>query len=437
MAGILSFSTTIVQATANQESIQRIELTSSDLKLLLVGAIQKGLLFPKPKSWHDRNLLQHLRTSLSRTLDFFFPLAGRLATLQNDDDTTCFFISCNNAGAQFVHAVAENVTISDVLEPIYVPPIVHSFFPLNGIKNHEGVSQPLVAIQVTELVDGIFIGCTMNHTVADGTTFWNFINCWSQIARGSDHVPRTPVIEHWFRSERYCPVRLPISIIKTDDEFTPPPLQERVFHFSKEKITGLKARANAEAGIDKISSLQSLLAHLWRGVIRNRKLDPNQEPNFHLQIGIRSRLQPKIPEEYFGNAIQVGTVNLKAGELVEHGVGYAALQINKMIACYTEDNVRNNLEFSIKSPKLVTMNTLTRNALITSSSPRFNVYGNDFGWGRPIAVRSGPANKFDGKVTIFPGAEEGSIDIEVCILPQVLQAIGNDSEFMDAITVGN
>ncbi|WZZ12085.1 hypothetical protein YC2023_105174 [Brassica napus] len=30
----------------------------------------------------------------------------------------------------------------------------------------------------------------------------------------------------------------------------------------------------------------------------------------------------------------------------------------------------------------------------------------DFGWGKPLAVRSGGANKFDGKISAFPGKEK-------------------------------
>ena len=108
-----------------------------------------------------------------------------------------------------------------------------------------------------------------------------------------------------------------------------------------------------------------------------------------------------------------------------------------MIRCCTEESIRNNLECWIKNPipKLTTLSSITRNTLLISSSPRFNVYGNDFGWGRPIAVRSGQGNEFDGMVTLYPGrGEEGSIDIEVSIFPKVLQAMANDSYFMNAVT---
>ena len=70
-----------------------------------------------------------------------------------------------------------------------------------------------------------------------------------------------------------------------------------------------------------------------------------------------------------------------------------------------------------------------------SGSPRFNVYGTDFGWGRPIAVRSGGGNKPYGKTTLFQGADEGSIDIEACLFPETFEAMMEDAEFMEAVTV--
>ncbi|KAG5547302.1 hypothetical protein RHGRI_013098 [Rhododendron griersonianum] len=37
----------------------------------------------------------------------------------------------------------------------------------------------LLSIQVTELIDGIFIGCSTNHAVIDGTSYWHFFKILS------------------------------------------------------------------------------------------------------------------------------------------------------------------------------------------------------------------------------------------------------------------
>ena len=89
------------------------------------------------------------------------------------------------------------------------------------------------------------------------------------------------------------------------------------------------------------------------------------------------------------------------------------------------------MEDWVKARKISALGVVTSNALITGSSMRFNVYDNDFGWGRPIAVRSGAGNKFDGKLTVFPGIEEGSMNFEACLSPKTLQAMIDDLAFME------
>nr|POF07583.1 bahd acyltransferase dcr [Quercus suber] len=70
------------------------------------------------------------------------------------------------------------------------------------------------------------------------------------------------------------------------------------------------------------------------------------------------------------------------------------------------------------------------------SSPRFNMYGNEFEMGKAAALRSGYANKFDGKVSSYPGYEGGgSIDLEVYLSPDSMSALESDKEFMDAVSL--
>ncbi|KAL7171274.1 hypothetical protein ACSBR2_036007 [Camellia fascicularis] len=439
MEGIRLISTSVVQSSSLHS--ERIELTPWDLQFLLLDSVQKGLLFHKPTPSQEKQLLantivDHLKISFSRTLEFFPLLTGRLGVTENDDNTCSFFVDCNNAGAHFIHAVVDNVTVNDILDPVYVPHIVNSFFPLNGVLNHKGVSKPLLAVQVNELVDGFFVGCTMNHVIGDGSSFWQFFNSWSEISLGSDNISRPPVLNRWFPSNTNCPVRIPFSSNEDDEFVIPTTLEQRVFHFTKEKIAKLKAKANAEMSTTTISSLQALLAHLLQSVVRCQSInDTNQEVRYKLFIGARPRLKPSLPEGYFGNAIHGEVVCTKVGELLEQGLGWAAWKINDVIALQTNDVVRDFFNCWVKNPKLLTRSSLANATLYTSSSPRFNVYGNDLGWGKPLAVRSGLANKTDGKITVFPGMEEGSVDIEVCMLLDKFLAMENDKEFMQSIGI--
>ncbi|XP_061355680.1 protein ENHANCED PSEUDOMONAS SUSCEPTIBILITY 1-like [Gastrolobium bilobum] len=433
MGAIRVISTNRIQAPShnNGDTTQILNLTPWDLQLLHVETIQKGLLFHNPNNTQDTQIqIQNLKHSLSSTLAFFPLLTGRLIITEHKDNTASAYIACNNVGALFVHATAEKTSVADILKPNYVPPIVHSFFQLNEMKNNEGTSQPLLAVQVTELVDGIFMACTINHLVADGKSFWHFINSWAEISRGSHNVSKLPQLDRCFNS----PIRFPFT--KQEEKQNPenfkrqaPPV--RIFHFTKEKIAQLKSKANAEARTDKISSLQALLTHLWRFVIRCQRRDPQEEIHYDVVISARIRMVPPMPEDYFGNASVVGRVTMKAGELLEGGLAKGAWEINKMIASYSEEKVKSQCESWVKNPRFI-VSVGSSNRLITASSPRFNVYSNDFGSGIPVAVRSGSANQKYGNITVIGGAERGSVDIEACLPYEILEAMGNDPEFMNA-----
>ena len=79
--------------------------------------------------------------------------------------------------------------------------------------------------------------------------------------------------------------------------------------------------------------------------------------------------------------------------LCQHGLGWVAWQINKMIAYQTAKKAKKYRKDRVKVPKIFERIGLTsKNGLIIGSSPRFNVYGNDFGWERPIVVWTGVGN---------------------------------------------
>ncbi|CAL0318140.1 unnamed protein product [Lupinus luteus] len=407
-----------------------IHLTPWDLIGLGIEIDRKGLLFNKPINIEHQ--IQHLKQSLSSTLAFFPPLAGRLVILRHDEDNTVSsHILCNNAGALFVHAVvSDNTCVSDIINSKYVPPILHSFFPLSGTKNYEGTSHPLFAVQITELVDGLFIGMSVNHVATDGKSFWHFINSWAEISRGCDVISKLPSLERWFLHPNRCPIRFPFNEDDQMEKSEDCTNYERVFHFTKEKIAKIRSKANSEAGTDKISSLQALLTHLWRTVIRNQQLDPEKECIFRLTLEVRWRIVPPLPDSYFGNALVVDDITMKAGELLlEGGLGKVALEMNKMIASFSDEKLKILYESWVGPPKFLLRGL--NNTFGVSNSPRFNVYGNDFGWGKPLAVRSGSTSTKNGYTVLFAGPEEGSIDLTLSLPYEVLEAIGNDPHFMD------
>ncbi|CAL9091900.1 unnamed protein product [Musa textilis] len=421
-------------------------LSPWDLCTLSMHYIQNGLLFSnRHSSLPADDAIRSLETALSIALLHFPPLAGRLVSeiAYDDEDQQAgmhVFVVCGDRGAEFIRAVAKHITVADVLSPSDDElSFVEAFFPLNGVVNYDGRSLPLLAVQFTELADGFFLACSFNHAVGDGAAYWHFFNAWAEIARnaGAGGLSRPPVHDRWFIDGREnAPLKLPYSHPdEFIERFAPTVLcHEKVFHFSPESIAHLKAKANRECGTDSISSFQSISSLVWRSITRARDHPPQQKTSCSLAIDNRHRLRPPLSPDYFGNTVDIIEATATAGELLARGLGWGAWLIHQAVAEHTDRAVREAMTAWMAGPAMYKLSGHDMCGVKMGSSSRFDVYRCDFGWGKPAAVRSGRANKYEGKVTFHPGREGGgSMDLEICLEPECMKALQSDEEFTSAV----
>ncbi|WOL08249.1 hypothetical protein Cni_G17001 [Canna indica] len=424
----------------------QLNLAPFDLIMLSFHYIQKGLLFSNrlmpPLTIAD--VVDRLKTSLSAALAHFYPLAGRLVTEEARDEkgnVTGIYLSidCDGQGAEFTHVVADGITVSDVLfSSTDVPSVVNSFFPYGRTINYDGHVLPLLAVQLTELADGFFLGCCFNHAVGDGVSYWLFFNAWAEIARAGGvavELSRSPVHDRWFIDDQKAPIKLPITEADKFTERFPTPLyRERIFHLSAGSIARLKAIANHD-GMTFISFLQSVCALLWRCITRARRLPAEQNIRCSVAAQNRARLNPPLSPDYFGNCVYPISTATTAGELLAHNLGWAARLVHERVARHTDDAIRKAVAAWSAAPVIYKLNVHGPFTVMLAGSPRFDVYGCDFGWGKPVAARSGAADKFDGKVTFYGGREgAGSMDLEICLEPPFMRALEEDEEFMNVVS---
>ncbi|KAJ6871313.1 hypothetical protein NC652_036857 [Populus alba x Populus x berolinensis] len=154
-----------------------------------------------------------------------------------------------------------------------------------------------------------------------------------------------------------------------------------------------------------------------------------------MAVNCRHRLEPRLNPYYFGNAIQsIPTVAL-AGKLLSKDLNFGADLLHKNVVAHGDGTVRKGIADWEKEPRLFPLGNLDGASITMGSSPRFPMYDNDFGWGRPLAVRSGRANKFDGKISAFPGRDgNGSVDLEVVLSPDTMTGLESDDEFMQYVS---
>lgn len=459
-----------------KSSLTELKLSVSDLPMLSCHYIQKGGLFAQPPL-PISDLLSLLKRSLSQSLTHFPPLAGRLTT----DASGHVYITCNDAGVEFIHANGSHIHVSDLLGSADgdVPDAVKSCFAFDHAISHSGHFRPVLAVQVTELADGVFIGCSVNHAVADGTSFWNFFNTFAELSRGVKRISRSPDFSRDSILISSAVLKLPEGGPKVTFSGDAP-IRERIFRFSRESILKLKARVNNNSAIinggvnvaelmgkhandtlirkqkpitplgwlrnavsrdtnptaTEISSFQSLCALLWSAITRARKLPSGKTTVFRMAVNCRQRLEPKLEPLYFGNAIQSVPTSALAGDVVARDMRWCAEQLNKTVAAHDDGAVRKYVEDWEREPRCFPLGNPGGTMVMMGSSPRFPMYDNDFGWGQPLAVRSGRNNKFDGKISAFPGREGGgSVDLEVILAPETMAGLESDLEFMQYVSV--
>lgn len=110
-----------------------------------------------------------------------------------------------------------------------------------------------------------------------------------------------------------------------------------------------------------------------------------------------------------------------------------------MIFAHDHEILKCIYENWMNDPEITKLGDLLSNYLMLHNSPRFDFYKYDFGWGKPIARRSGMGNMLEGKITVSPGLEEGSMILEICLSSETIRALEEDiifGEFANTPVVG-
>lgn len=296
--------------------------------------------------------------------------------------------------------------------------------------------------QLTKLKDGLVMGCAFNHAILDGTSTWHFMSSWAQICSGSQNISVPPFLDR--AKARNTRVKLNLSTPsdapengKANGDATKPMagpiLREKIFKFSESAIDQIKSKVNANPseGSKPFSTFQSLSTHVWHAVTRARQLKPEDYTVFTVFADCRKRVDPPMPESYFGNLIQAVFTVTAAGLLVANPLEFGSSLIQKAIDMHNSKVIEERNKEWESNPKIFQFKDAGVNCVAVGSSPRFKVYEVDFGWGKPESVRSGSNNRFDGMVYLYQGKSGGrSIDVEISLEANAMEKLENDKEFL-------
>lgn len=266
------------------------------------------------------------------------------------------------------------------------------------------------------------------------------MSSWAQFASGVPAVSAQPFLDR--TKSRNTRVKLNLTLPPNPESITNgseekpagPKLIERVFKFSESAIDKIKSTVNANPppdGCSPFSTFQSLAVHIWRHVTAARNLKPEDYTVFTVFADCRKRVNPPMPETYFGNLIQAIFTVTAAGLLSGNPPDFGATLIQKAIVAHDATAINKRNDEWESDPKIFQFKDAGVNCVAVGSSPRFKVYDVDFGWGKPEGVRSGSNNRFDGMVYLYQGKSGGrSIDVEITLEVGTMERLEKDKEFL-------
>ncbi|KAJ6791812.1 transferase family protein [Iris pallida] len=372
-----------------------------------------------------------LKSSLSSTLPHFLPLAGKLAYVPSTGDVDIDF---SDSGFAFLEAESD-VDLRPLIEDqVHDTEAFRKLVPL--LDATELPFWPF-SVQVTGFkCGGVAIGYSVHHAVADGIAIWQFVAAWTGNCKAEMNSKPQPrhrlptfdreLIKHPRAEEiarnflRTAAPDLPICPQAPGINEGRHQLARRTFVLDAPTIRSLKQRAmlqqqqhsNANDGSRRPppSSFLALAAHLWTSFVRAKSLKPEESSVFVLLADCRARLDPRLPEGYFGNCVRGVHADAPASALAaEDGLSRARAKLGGSIAEALEDPL-GDVDRWLGDFAGVPFERLSS----VAGSPRFKAYEADFGFGRPDRVELVSMNR-DGEVALVGGKDEGTVQVTVAL----------------------
>nr|ABK24908.1 unknown [Picea sitchensis] len=209
------------------------------------------------------------------------------------------------------------------------------------------------------------------------------------MARGGTGVSVHPVWRRYLLRPRY-PLRVEYShpefkqvqdFCNFKERLRPDAIVSSSVCFTSAQLLELKKIVSRDSAC-KCTSFEVLSAHVWRCWIRAMDLPGVQTIKLLFSVNVRKRLQPQLPQGFFGNGFVLACAETTVKDLSESSLSYAVKLVQKAKASLTNEYIRsiiNYLDDKSARPDLVA-------SLVISQWSRLELTEVDFGWGKPLHV---------------------------------------------------
>ncbi|KAM3281508.1 spermidine hydroxycinnamoyl transferase-like [Capsicum chacoense] len=403
----------------------------SELDQIEIAHVQT-IYYYRPSQDYFTSTCNILKTSLSKALVHFYPLAGRLRWI----DGSRLELDCDASGAVLTEAESD-AKLDDLGDQFSLSPDHISLFP--HIDYTIPISEiPLLFVKLTKFKCGaIALSFAISHAVVDGQGGPFFLSEWARLARGE------PLMFAPFHDRKVLKAGEPPIASPTLDEhvqFNPPPLLMGKFKnetkgyrlkLTKHQVETLREKANQGRNLEdskerSYTRYEVMTAHIWRCACKARGHKFEQLTSLSICVNIRSKMHPPLPKTYFGNAIIDVNVVSVSGDITSSPLEYVARKVRETIEMVTSDYVNSAINFLIKQQDLSKYQDIHR--IRNKEGPSYGnpnlaviswmslpLSGLDFGWGKEIYM-SPRTYEYDGDCVIQPGNEgDGSWIVAIAL----------------------
>lgn len=360
-----------------------LSLSNLDSQFFLRFTIEYIFVYKLPQGEDGEEAVERLRNGLSGALVYYYPLAGRLRSRHDHK----LEVVCNGEGAVFVRARA-NLSLKE-FGPLHKPAKTWRKL-LHKVTADGFLGIPPLVVQVTRMRCGSLIICAgFSHCLCDGLGSSQFLQAWSQISKGAKFPSITPT---WSRD--LLQSRNPPRIEYSHPEFTEVPdlcnlnsrlkseqLQASSVIFDSAKLLEMKTLVTIHSH-SKCTSFEVLSAHVWRSWIRAMDLPPKQAIKLLFSVNVRTRLQPWLPEGFYGNGFVLACAQTTVKDLTERPLSYAVKIVQRAKEILTDEYIRSIVDTLGDSRRRPDLN----GSLVISQWSRLGLMDVDFGWGKPSHV---------------------------------------------------
>ncbi|KAK9165452.1 hypothetical protein Scep_000643 [Stephania cephalantha] len=328
---------------------------------------------------------EKLRSSLSKALVHYYPLAGRLKVSEEKEGK--LEVECNGEGALFVEAFMD-FTADEVLEASRWPNVSWRKL-LYRVDAQSFLGVPPLIVQVTKLRCGGMILCTgINHCLCDGIGSSQFLHAWAHLTTKPDQdlplhpiharhvlIPRNPPITDFPHPQYTAPNEaFDLNMILRSQPLIPVSLT-----FTASDILHLKQLCVPSL---KCTSFEALAAHTWRCWVRSLGPPSSMKIRLLFSANIRKLMDRKIAEGYYGNGFVLACAESRADELVDANVQHGVRLVQKAKEALSEEYVRSMVDYLEENRARPDLTA----TLVISQWARLGLEEVDFGVGRAVYV---------------------------------------------------